>query len=312
MNWFRRPTPEYINITKPRAERKDDGIPKDLWHKCPNCGTLTIRKDFEAVYSVCPACDRHERISAGERIELMVDKGSFEGLYANIVSKAPLNFEAKGKYSEKYEANRKKTRMNEAVMVGRATIGEVPSALAVMDFFFMGGSMGSAVGEKITRAMELAIAEDRACIIVTASGGARMQEGILSLMQLAKTSILCAKIQEAKIPFISILTDPSTGGTMASFASLGDIIIGEPGAMIGFAGKRVMEQTIKQQLPPNFQTAEFQEEQGFLDMVVHRREMRGMLIRLLRMMRGMPALPPEADEDSETLNSSAKTPITSV
>jgi acetyl-CoA carboxylase carboxyl transferase subunit beta len=186
--------------------------------------------------------------------------------------------------------------LGDAVVAGRAQIGEVPVALAVMDFDFMGGSMGSVAGEKIARAMEVAIAENRACITVAQTGGARMQEGILSLMQLAKTSFLCKKMQEKGIPFISILTDPSTAGVMASFASLGDLIIAEPGAMVGFAGRRVIEATIRQALPDDFQTAEFVLEHGFVDLIVKRTEMREMLMKLLRQMRGLPELVIEDDE----------------
>lgn len=288
MHWFRRPTPEYINITTPRAPELKDRIPKDLWHKCPQCGATPLRKDFQAMLSVCPACGRHDRVGARERIAQLVDPGSFEELFGGITPADPLKFEGKARYADQIKTSTEKTGETESVICGRGEIGEVPIAIAAMDFFFIGGSMGAATGERIARTMELSLKEHIPCITVTASGGARMQEGILSLMQMAKTSILCAKLEEAGIPFISILCDPSTGGTMASFASLGDIIIAEPGANIGFAGKRVIEQTIKQQLPANFQTAEFQRDHGFVDMVVDRKRMRPTLIRLLRQMTGLP------------------------
>lgn len=297
MRWFRRPTPEYINITPPsKAADEKDRIPKDFWHKCLRCGAVTVKKDFVANLSVCPGCGKHERIKARERIAQLVDPGTFREMHKGVMAADPLKFEAKQKYADYAKAQRAKSGENEAVVVGTGSIGDVKTSLAVMDFFFMGGSMGCAVGEKITRAMEHSLEKKIPCVTVTSSGGARMHEGILSLMQMAKSSILCAELEEAGIPFISILTDPSTGGTMASFASLGDIIIGEPGATIGFAGKRVIMGTIKQQLPANFQTSEFQQEHGFLDMIVERRQLRPTLIRLLRLMTGQPPAPPEEEE----------------
>jgi len=292
MSWFRRPTPEFINITGPQTKAMKDRIPKDLWHKCRKCSTMTLRKEFEANLSVCPSCGRHERVTAMERIAQLVDKDTFVEMHANLAAADPLKFEDKRKYSEYIEISRKKTGINDSLVCGRGEIGKVPTALAVMDFNFMGGSMGSVLGEKVARAMELSLKENIPCITVTATGGARMQEGILSLMQMAKTSILCAKMEEKGIPFISILADPSTAGVMASFASLGDLIIAEPGAYVGFAGRRVIEQTIKQPLPPNFQTSEFQREHGFVDIVCPRAELRPTLIRLLRMMTGRSALSP--------------------
>lgn len=297
MRWFRRPTPEYINITPPPTKEQKDRIPKDLWHKCPSCAALTLRKDFEQMLSVCPACGRHERISARTRIVQLVDEGTFEETDAHVRSGDPLQFETKTTYAQWLDEQKAKTGLNEGVVIGTGEIGAVRTSLAVMDFFFGGGSMGSVVGEKISRAMEISLEEGIPCLTVTASGGARMHEGILSLMQMAKTSILCARMEEEGIPFISILCDPSTGGTMASFASLGDIIIAEPGAYIGFAGKRVIEQTIKQQLPPDFQTSEFQKEHGFVDMVVARKDLRPTLARLLRMMTHQPPLPVEKLEE---------------
>ncbi len=289
MRWFRRPSPEYINLTHPETRAARDRIPKDLWNKCANCDAIVLKKDFEASLAVCPSCGRHERIPAHTRIQQLTDPGTFQEMNAGLVATDPLEFEDKRKYAEHLEATRKKTGLNDALVMGRARMADMPVSLAVMDFFFMGGSMGSVLGEKVARTMELSLAERIPCITVTSTGGARMQEGILSLMQMAKTSILCAKMQEERIPFISVLADPSTAGVMASFASLGDVIIAEPGAYVGFAGKRVIEQTIKQPLPPHFQTSEFQREHGFVDMVVHRKELRRTLVRILAMLTGQPS-----------------------
>ncbi len=295
MGWFKRPTPQYINITVP-TEEKADRIPKDLWHRCRGCGAITLRKDFIEQMSVCPNCQRHERMRGWDRIRSLVDENSFEEMSSDLVADDPLEFEDKRKYTDYIEASRRKTGLNDSLIMGRGEMSGIPVSMAVMDFAFMGGSMGSVLGEKVTRAMELAIEENIPCITITSTGGARMQEGILSLMQMAKTSILCAMMEEKGVPFISLLTDPSTAGVMASFASLGDLIIAEPGAYIGFAGRRVIEQTIKQPLPPNFQTSEFQREHGFVDMVVPRHKMRSTIIKSIRMMQGRePWL--EADDD---------------
>jgi len=288
MSWFRRPTPEFIAINPPQQRER---IGRHVWHKCEGCEQVLRRKDWEANWKVCPSCGKHDRIDADERIRLLVDEGSFAETHANMVSGDPLKFVDQRPYVERIEATRKKTGRNDAVITGRCTIGEVPTSLAVMDFSFMGGSMGSVVGEKIARAMELAIDENRVCITIAATGGARMQEATFSLMQLPKTAMLCRRMQDKGVPYISILTDPSTAGIMASFASLGDLIVAEPGAYVGFAGKRVIEGTIRQTLPANFQTAEFVQDHGFVDIVVKRDEMRGLLTVLMRQMRGMDPLP---------------------
>lgn len=306
MRWFRRPSPEYINITKPKTAEVEDRIPKDLWHKCAKCGAESLKKDFEANLSVCSSCNAHARISARDRVAQLFDPGTFQEVDGDMRAVDFLKFEGKKKYSEQYEDTRRKTGMNDALLSGKGKIGDVPVAIAVMEFGFFGGSMGSVAGEKITRAMELAIKENIPCITITSTGGARMQEGILSLMQMAKTSILCAEMEKKNIPFISILADPSTGGVMASFASLGDIVLAEPGALVGFAGKRVIEQTIKQALPKDFQTAEFQQQHGFVDMVVHRKHLRGTLIKLLRMLKKM--APFEGEESSGLVESLAPPP----
>lgn len=299
-SWFQRPTPEFIKITAPQTREFRDRIPKDLWHKCPKCGAIITRRDFTANLCVCPACGRHERISAQDRIIQLVDEGTFTETHASMRATDPLKFKDKRKYSESLDAAREKTGLNDSLVSGTAKIGGVDSSLGVMDFGFMGGSMGSVLGEKVTRAMELSLERKIPCITVTSTGGARMQEGILSLMQMAKTSILCAELEQEGIPFISVLADPSTAGVMASFASLGDIIIAEPGAYVGFAGKRVIEQTINKVLPPDFQTSEFQREHGFVDMVVERSKMRKTLIVLLRQLTGMPPLPTEEETEPAT------------
>jgi acetyl-CoA carboxylase carboxyl transferase subunit beta len=296
MRWFRRPTPQYITISPTQSKER---ISKDVWHRCESCGAYQRRKDWILSWQVCFHCGRHDRLGAAERIDLLVDEDTFVEIDRDLMSGDPLSFVDSKPYPERVAATMEKTGLGDAVVAGRAEIGEVPVAIAVMDFDFMGGSMGSVAGEKIARAMEVAIAENRVCVTVAQTGGARMQEGILSLMQLAKTSFLCKKMQEKGIPFISILTDPSTAGVMASFASLGDLIIAEPGAMVGFAGRRVIEATIRQALPDDFQTAEFVQEHGFVDMIVKRTEMRETLMRLLRQMRGLPALLIEEDEAIE-------------
>lgn len=287
MSWFNRPTPQFITIDPPV---KKERIAKDVWHKCDHCGSIIRNKDWVQNWRVCPSCNTHDRLEVFERINLMIDPNSFQETEANLISGDPLGFEDSKKYTERVVAAQEKTGRNDAVVTGRAKIMDVDVSLACMDFDFMGGSMGSVVGEKIARAMELAIKENRVCITVAATGGARMQEGILSLMQLAKTSILCKRMQEKGIPFISILADPSTAGVMASFASLGDVIISEPGTYVGFAGRRVIENTIRQSLPKGFQTAEFVRDHGFIDLVIHRSEMRKTLGTLLRQIRKLPAV----------------------
>lgn len=283
MRWFRRPTPQFMTLNPPAPEpAQRDRIPADMWNKCKSCETVLLSKDFVLGNRVCPNCGHHDRLPARERIELLADAGTFAEFDAHLQAADPLGFEDKRKYADYIASTRKKTGRNDAVITGHARIGGVQVSLAVMDFAFMGGSMGSVVGEKVTRAMEASLRERIPCVTVVSTGGARMQEGILSLMQMAKTSLLCHQLDLARIPFVVILADPSTAGVMASFASLGDIIIAEPKAYIGFAGKRVIEQTIKQQLPPTFQTAEFQRDKGFVDLVVDRRELKETLVRVLK------------------------------
>ena len=253
-------------------------IPEGLWVKCDNCKEIIYRKEVDKNFKVCPKCDYHFRISASERLPYLVDEGSFLEVEDGL---SPRDFLTFKDYKDKLKTSRKKTGLKDAVISGEAKIGGKHVSIVVMDFDFMGGSMGSVVGEKITRAIERAIEKRMPFVSVASSGGARMQEGILSLMQMAKTSAAVARLGEAGLPFISVLTDPTFGGVTASFAMLGDIIIAEPKSLIGFAGPRVIEQTIKQQLPPGFQRAEFLLEHGMIDMIVPRKDMRAILGKML-------------------------------
>lgn len=259
-------------------------LPDNLAVKCPNCRELLLGRDWEKNLKVCPKCGHHFRLSAPDRIELLVDRDSFTEFSANLRSTDPLHFMARsGAYRDKLEAEREKTGMEDAVIVGHARIESLPLVLSVMDFRFIGGSMGSVVGEKLTRAIEAAIADRLPLLIVSASGGARQQEGTISLMQMAKTSAALARLAEAGAPFISLLTDPTTAGVSASFAFLGDVILAEPGALIGFAGPRVIEQMMHQHLPKDVNTAEFVLKHGMIDGIVHRRALRQTLARYLRL-----------------------------
>ena len=257
-------------------------IAEGLWIKCDSCKEIIYRAEVERGGRVCPKCHYPFRISARERISQLVDAGSFEERETGLATTDPLAFKDTKKYRERVRAATQKTSTDEAVICGIASIGGQPAVLAVFEFGFLGGSMGSVVGEKLARAIELAIDKHLPVIIVSASGGARMQEGILSLMQMAKTSAALERLAAAKLPYISLLTDPTTGGVTASFAMLGDVIMAEPRALIGFAGPRVIAETIRQPLPEGFQRSEFLLEHGMLDLIVHRREMKPQLARLLR------------------------------
>jgi acetyl-CoA carboxylase carboxyl transferase subunit beta len=256
-------------------------IPGDLWVKCQGCSEVLFLKDLEQSLKVCPKCNYHFRITAEERIKFTFDEGSFEEIDTQIGPIDFLNFEDTETYKDRIARAQKKSGVKDAIRTGTALIKGKAVNVAIMDFGFMGGSMGSVVGEKITRVIELALENKNPVVIFTASGGARMQEGILSLMQMAKTSAALYLLGEAHIPFISVVCDPTTGGTSASFAMLGDINITEPGTLISFAGPRVIEQTIRQKLPKGFQRAEFLLEHGMVDKVVSRSEMRNTLSTLL-------------------------------
>jgi len=283
MAWFKKER-------KPRtSERVRLEIPADAWEKCDECGHVDIRERFVRALNVCPNCGHHRRISAQEYIDILVDEGSWHELFASLKSADPLKFE---NYAERVQAAFKKAGPLDAIRTGYARLHGMAISLGVMDFAFMGGSMGSVVGEKIARLTRHAIDKRTPLILLSASGGARMQEGVLSLMQMAKTSVVIAELQGASIPFVSILTNPTTGGVSASYAMQGDVILAEPGAVIGFAGPRVIKQTIGQDLPAGFQTAEFLLEHGMLDAVVPRSELRDTTAQLLRHMTG--AWPAEA------------------
>lgn len=274
MAWFKR--------TKQERLDKKVKIPEGLWVKCGNCKEIVYKREVDKNLKICPKCNYHFRISAKERIELMVDEGSFTELHPDITSGDPLSFTDTLSYKERLAENQEKSGLRDAIITGEALINGYNTCIAVMDFSFLGGSMGSTVGEKITRAAELALDRKVPFITVTSSGGARMQEGIFSLMQMAKTSAAIGRLKDAAIPYISILSDPTFGGVTASFAMLGDVIIAEPRSLIGFAGPRVIEQTIKQQLPDDFQRAEFLLDHGMIDMVVDRKNLKETLSIVIR------------------------------
>lgn len=266
---------KYASI--PREEAKQD-VPQGLMQKCEGCKKIFYRKEMKKNLNVCPQCGHHHQMNAYERLDSLVDEGAFEEWDKNLFSGNPLGF---GEYEEKLEKDRQKTGLNEAIVTGKGTINRFPVALAVMDSRFRMGSMGSVVGEKIARAIEQARKENIPFIIFTASGGARMQEGVLSLMQMSKTSAAIQRFSQSGGLMVSVMTNPTTGGVSASFASLGDYNIAEPKALIGFAGRRVIEQTIREKLPDDFQTAEFQLQHGQLDKVVERHQIKQFLTTLL-------------------------------
>lgn len=278
MSWFKRIAPKLL----PSDTKKN--IPAGVWIKCPECGETLYSKELEKNAKVCLNCDYHFRLTAEERIDLLIDEGSFNELFKGILPKDPLKFVDSKKYKDRIKAATAKTKLEEAVTCGEGKMNGQRISLGVFNFRYMGGSMGSVVGEKLTRVIEHGLAQRIPVIIVSASGGARMQEGALSLMQMGKTSAALNKLQKAGIPFISILSDPTTGGVSASFAMLGDVNVAEKGALIGFAGPRVIQQTIGQQLPPGFQRAEFLLEHGAVDMVLDRRDMKEKLASLLSIL----------------------------
>lgn len=261
--------------------KKKSDMPEGLWNKCPSCGAIIDELTLKQRHRVCTKCDHHFTLTSQERVAMLLDADSFEEMDATLEGIDSLGFKG---YGDKLKANQKKTGLKEAVLSGRGSILGHPVAIGVLDFRFLGGSLNSAVGEKLTRVIEAATAEKRGAIIISSSGGARMHEGILSLMQMAKTSGALARHHEAGLPYISVLTHPTTGGVTASFATLGDINMAEPNCMIGFAGPRVIKETTHQNLPPGFQTAEFLLEHGLIDVIVPRSEMRDKLGQLLGFM----------------------------
>jgi len=275
MDWFRK-NKEGIN----RQQKKD--IPDGLWTKCSECGEIVYTKQLEERLWICPNCGFHFRISSRKYINIILDDGELEQFDDNLYSLDPLKFKDSKKYPDRIKAAQAKSGIKDGVIAGIGKVNEIDVSFAIMDFSFIGGSMGSVVGEKIARAIERALDRKIPLIIVSCSGGARMQEGILSLMQMAKTSALLAYLAEAKIPYISVLTNPTTAGVMASYASLGDVIIAEPKALLGFAGPRVIQQTIGQDLPPGFQSSEFFLAKGFLDKIVERDNLKETISLLLK------------------------------
>jgi acetyl-CoA carboxylase carboxyl transferase subunit beta len=258
-------------------------VPEGLWVRCSGCRKIIFRREIERNAQVCPKCSYHFRIAAQERLDALLDPG-WEEFDAELTSVDPLRFRDTKPYKDRLRQYRERSGRNEAVVNVVGAIDEIPVTVSAMEYAFMGGSMGSVVGEKVTRAIERALVDRRAFITISCSGGARMQEGVLSLMQMAKISAALARLDDERLPFVSVMTDPTTGGVTASFAMLGDLNVAEPGALIGFAGPRVIEQTIRQTLPEGFQRAEFLVEHGILDMILERKEMRPALARCLRLL----------------------------
>lgn len=286
MGWFTR-----SKAPKPEIDEVGDKLqlPDDVWTKCPGCGAILYTKELRRSVGVCSKCNYHFRLTAMQRIPLLVDRHSFAEMDSQLRSTDPLNFKDSKKYKERIKKAEKSAGSIEAVVSGRARILNIPVMLGVFNFAYMGGSMGVVVGEKLTRVVEAGVEERRPVIIISASGGARMQEGIYSLMQMAKVSAALARLGQKHIPYISVLTDPTTGGVAASFAMLGDIIIAEPKALIGFAGPRVIEQTIRQKLPEGFQRSEFLLEHGMIDRIVERGNMREEIALILKNLGFGPA-----------------------
>jgi acetyl-CoA carboxylase carboxyl transferase subunit beta len=277
MAWFKKSKAPIAQVST-----KTVHMPEGLWTKCKNCEEIIYSKEIERNLNVCPKCDYHFRISARERIALVIDDGTFAETDAEMSSVDFLKFKDSKKYSERIKAAVKKSGGGDAIITGSGLMNGQEVVMAVFDFGFLGGSMGSVVGEKVTRAIELGMEKQAPVLVFSSSGGARMQESILSLMQMAKSSAALAKLKKAGLPFISVLTDPTTGGVTASFAMLGDLNIAEPKALIGFAGPRVIEQTIRQKLPEGFQRSEYLLEHGMVDMIVSRQEMKATLTQVLR------------------------------
>lgn len=274
MEWFRK-------VKEGLVSQPKKPIPDGLWTKCTECGEIIYAKGLEKNLWVCPKCSYHFRLKSRDYIKLLLDKGELEEYDRDLISSDPLRFKDSKRYTDRVNNMRKRTELNDAITTGIAEIAGIRVSFGVMDFSFIGGSMGSVVGEKVARAIERSLDERIPLVIVSCSGGARMQEGILSLMQMVKTSALLAKLSALKIPYISVLTNPTTAGVMASYASLGDVIIAEPKALLGFAGPRVIQQTIGQELPQGFQSSEFFLEHGFLDIVVPRKELKKTISLLL-------------------------------
>jgi len=276
MSWLNQAKKGIRALTSQKKE-----VPDNLWSKCPACGEVLYHRELERNLYVCTDCGHHLRLTTDQYLDLLVDEGSWQESHRGITSRDPLDFKDSKRYVDRIKGSIKATGRDDAVVVGRAEVDDIPIGLAVMDFTFMGGSMGSVVGEKIARMLQDCVRERTAAVILSRSGGARMQESLLSLMQMAKTSAMLNRLHEEGLPFISLVTNPTTGGVTASYAQLGDVNIAEPGALIGFAGPRVIERTINSELPEGFQSSEFLLEHGMLDMIVPRKELRGALADVL-------------------------------
>lgn len=288
MAWFKK--------TRKPMETPDKAsrVPEGLWVKCPSCNRVIYNKELVAGLGVCPHCDHHFRMSAVDRLKMLFDNGQWVEDDAGLRSLDPLKFTDTKAYRDRLASTIKNTGLNDAIIVGRGTIDGIPAIVCAMEYTFIGGSMGVVVGEKITRAAERALAEHAPLIVVCCSGGARMMEGALSLMQMAKISAALGRLDHAGLPYLSILSDPTTGGVTASFAMIGDLNIAEPKALIGFAGPRVIEQTIRQKLPEGFQRSEFLQEKGFIDLIADRRELKAIISRTLRLLGSNAAPAPAA------------------
>jgi acetyl-CoA carboxylase carboxyl transferase subunit beta len=282
MNWLK-------NFVRPKLRQlvgKPKDVPDDLWHKCPACGQMIFHRELEKNLRVCQHCGHHLRLAATERFAMLFDERAYQTIETKAPVHDPLKFRDQKKYADRLRDAQAKTGRNDAIAVAHGRIGGASAVVAVLDFAFLGGSMGIAVGEGLLAAADLAREKRAPLIVVTSSGGARMQEGIYSLMQMARTTIAVEELRSARVPYIVVLADPTTGGVSASFAMLGDVAIAEPGAIIGFAGARVIEQTIREKLPEGFQRAEYLLDHGMVDMVVHRQDLRATLARLLNLLAG--------------------------
>jgi len=301
MNWLKK-------FVRPKLKKLVGGgkdIPENLWNKCPECSQMIFHRDMEKNLHVCQHCGFHMRLTAKRRLDMLFDNAEYQTAPSGETMDDPLKFRDRRKYNDRLKDARDKTGGDDALMVAHGTMGGLGVVIAAFDFSFMGGSMGVAVGEGLVTAARLAVAQDAPLIVVPSSGGARMQEGILSLMQMTRTTIAVEEVRDAGLPYVVVLADPTTGGVSASFAMLGDIAIAEPGAVIGFAGARVIEQTIRETLPDGFQRSEYLYEHGMVDMVVHRMDLRdtvGRVLSLLRNRAPAAAVPPEPDAAGELPN----------
>lgn len=294
MNWL-------TNFVRPRIKRlvQPREVPDNLWLQCPACSEMVFHRELQKNLKVCPHCDHHLRVSVKERLEMLFDEQKWTEIELPSVAVDPLKFRDRKKYTDRLKDAQSKTGLKDAVVVAHGSMGGINVVVAAFEFGFLGGSMGTAVGEAIVAAAELAVLQESPLIVIPSSGGARMQEGILSLMQMARTTVAVDRVREKRLPYVVLLTDPTTGGVTASFAMLGDIQVAEPGAIIGFAGARVIEQTIRETLPEGFQRAEYLKDHGMVDMVVHRQDLRDSLIQLLGLLLHRdPAAPVLALDDA--------------